>query len=114
MGAPILVPATLIRGELRGEPLDFLFMEVEGQSMEPILLSGDRVLIDRRKTNPTQAGLFAMYDGFGLVAKWVERVPKSEPPSLRIKSENERFSDYDVLVEEARIIGRIVWDARKL
>jgi len=114
MGDPVLLPSALIRGELRGAPLDFLAMDVEGQSMEPVLESGDRILIDRRKTNPSQGGLFVIWDGNGLVAKWLERVPDSDPPRLRVFSENQRFTSYDVLTEEARVIGRVVWFARRL
>jgi len=114
MGPPALLPERLIVHDLRGKPLDFLLMEVEGQSMEPVLMSGDQVLIDRRKTNPSQPGIFSLWDGYGLVVKWVERVHDSDPPRLRVMSENKRFSDYEVLAEEARIIGRVVWFARRM
>jgi transcriptional regulator with XRE-family HTH domain len=114
MGPPALFPEHLIVQELRGKPLDFLAVEVEGQSMEPVLMSGDQVLIDRRKLNPSQAGVFSLWDGWGLVVKWVERVHDSDPPKLRVMSENKRFSEYEVLAEEARIIGRVVWFARRM
>jgi len=114
MGPPALFPDRLVVHELRGKPLDFLAMEVEGQSMEPVLMSGDQVLIDRRKINPSQPGIFCLWDGCGLVVKWVERMHDSDPPKLRVMSENKRFSDYEVLAEEARIIGRVVWFARRM
>lgn len=114
LNGPTMLPERLIRTELRGEPLDFVVMEVEGQSMQPILESGDQVLVDRRKKNPSNGGLFALWDGFGIVVKWVERVANSNPPSLRIASENKVFQPYEILAEEANIIGRIVWFARKL
>ena len=114
MGPPALFPDRLIAHELRGKPLDFLAVEVEGQSMEPVLMSGDQVLIDRRKLNPSQPGVFSLWDGFGLVVKWVERVHDSDPPKLRVMSENKRFSEYEVLAEESQIIGRVVWFARRM
>ncbi|MDE3023725.1 MAG: S24 family peptidase [Pseudomonadota bacterium] len=114
LNGPTMLPERLIRTELRGEPTDFVVMEVEGQSMQPTLESGDQVLVDRRKKNPSNGGLFALWDGFGIVVKWVERVANSNPPSLRIASENKVFQPYEILAEEANIIGRIVWYARKL
>ena len=114
MGPPALFPEHLVVRELRGNPLDFLAMEVEGQSMEPILLSRDQVLIDRRKVNPSQPGIFSLWDGWGLVVKWVERVHDSDPPMLRVMSENERFAEYEVLADEARIIGRVAWFGRRV
>lgn len=113
-GPPRLMPWTLIVDELHGASGDFVLMPAIGQSMEPILHDGDNVLVDRRKTNPSQPGIFAIWDGYGLVAKWIERVPKSDPPALRIFSENERFASYESLVEQTRIIGRVVWFARRL
>lgn len=114
LNGPTMLPERLIRTELRGEPTDFVVMEVEGQSMQPVLESGDQVLVDRRKKNPSNGGLFALWDGFGIVVKWVERVANSNPPALRIASENKVFQPYEILAEEANIIGRIVWFARKL
>lgn len=114
LGPPQLVPTSLIEGELRGQPLDFLMMEVDGPSMEPVLFSGDRVIVDRRRLNPSQPAVFCLYDGFGITVKWVERVPHSEPPKFLLSSENARFKAYEVLADEARLIGRVVWFARRM
>lgn len=111
---PALLPERLIRTELRGQPTDFLSVEVEGPSMSPVLESGDQVLVDRRRTSPTQPGIFAIDEGIGLVAKWIEFVAHSEPPRLRVKSHNPIFEPYEVLAEHAKIIGRVVWYARRL
>ncbi len=114
MGPPALMPSDLIEGELRGEAQDFLSLEVEGTSMSPELESGDRVLVDRRKTNPTQPGIFALFDGFGIVCKLVQRVHNSDPPALKIISRDKDISPYEVTIDEAQIIGRVVWFARKI
>lgn len=111
---PILMPGALIRHELKGKPDDFWYFEVEGQSMQPVLESGDHILVDKRKTDPSNPGLFVVWDGNGLVSKWVEYAREHEPPRLRLMSENKRFTTYEVLVEESQIIGRVVWFARKL
>ena len=114
IGEPDLLPVGLIEGELNGQAPDFLLMAIEGTSMVPDLLSGDRVLIDRRKTNPSQPGIFALFDGFGIVAKLVERVPRSDPPQLRMISRDPGLKPYEATLDEARIIGRIVWIARRV
>ncbi|MCH8858576.1 MAG: helix-turn-helix transcriptional regulator [Proteobacteria bacterium] len=114
IGDPELMPISLIEGVLRGHSTDFLLYEVECTSMSPDLLSGDRVLIDRRKTNPSQPGIFALFDGFGLVAKLVERVPRSDPPQFRIISRDPDLTPHEATLDEIRIIGRVVWYARRL
>lgn len=113
-GPPELLPERLVRVDLRGEPHQFLLLEVDGPSMSPILESGDRVLIDLRKKNPSQPGIFVVHEGLGYVAKWVQYLPHSEPPSVKITSENVRFEPYNVPLDDARILGRVVWFARRL
>lgn len=112
-GPPELLPERLIKVDLMGEPHHFLLMPVEGPSMSPVLESGDRILVDLRKKNPAQPWIFVVHDGLGYVAKWVEHIAHSDPPSVRISSENARFKSYDVTLDEARILGRVVWYARQ-
>lgn len=113
-GVPVLLPRRLIEDDLRGRADDFMMIHVEGLSMQPVFLSGDQLLIDKRKRNPSDGGVFALYDGFTLVVKWVERIPKSDPPAVVIKSYNEMSANYDALAEETQIAGRVVWFARRL
>jgi phage repressor protein C with HTH and peptisase S24 domain len=47
--------------------------------MEPLLASGDRVLIDTSQRVPVPPGIFAIWDGMGLVAKRIEHEPNSDP-----------------------------------
>jgi len=103
-----------IINEIRRDPGDLMALEVRGQSMSPVLESGDRVLIDTSDKMIGSEGIFTAFDGETIVTKWVERVPSSTPPRLRFKSFNEMSSDYEMLAEECNIIGRVVWYARKL
>jgi len=104
----------LILHQLRARPRDIRYMELRGQSMSPVLEHGDQVLIDLRDLDPSQAGIFVLWDGEGLVCKWVSRVHGSEPAKLRLRSENERFDPYEPLAEQCRILGRVVWFARRI
>lgn len=100
---------------LRALPSNLRALQVEGPSMSPILESGDTVLVDTSKRNPSQPAIFALWDGFGVVCKWVERVANSDPPRIRIISENPRFQPYEAVDgEEAYILGRVVWFARQI
>ena len=64
--------------------------------MEPLLQNGDQVLVDTRKISVVEPGLFVLFDGDGIVCKWVERAHDWAPRKLRLKSENPRFDSYDV------------------
>jgi SOS-response transcriptional repressor LexA len=50
----------------------------------------------------------------GLVAKRLEHVANSDPPRLRIISENPSYKPYEVSSEEVNIIGRMRWFAREM
>ena len=105
---------------LQARPADLWVMQVEGPSMSPLLEAGDEVIVDRSRANPSQPGIFVVWDGFGMVCKWVERVAGSQPPRIRLLSENKRFGPYELTVGEAGegaesyLMGRVVWMSRRL
>ncbi len=108
-----LVPRALIVDILRGQPDDFLLIDVRGDSMEPDFRHGDQLLVDRRDTSPAQPGPFAIWDHEGeeYVVKNLERIGRGK---VRMFSTNTKYSPIDVLHEETRIIGRPVWFGRRL
>lgn len=108
-----LVPRALVVDILRGQPGDFLLINVRGDSMEPDFRHGDQILVDKRDTSPAQPGPFALWDGdWGeYVVKNVERARTGE---VRIFSSNPKYSQDSAPAEETRIIGRPVWFGRRL
>ena len=55
-----------------------------------------------------------LHDGMGLVTKRLDHVPNSEPPRVRIISDNPLYARYDGVADETNIVGRIRWFAREL
>jgi phage repressor protein C with HTH and peptisase S24 domain len=95
-------------------PNDLLVIDCEGDSMIPIFMDGDRVIVNRRKTSLAQPGIFALWDGDGYVLKNVER--DRQAGTLRVFSENPKytartFSEDD---ESLIIVGRPAWFARRV
>ena len=70
----------------------------------PTLLDGDIVLVDLGRRSPTPPGIFVLYDGMGLVAKRVEHITNSDPPRVRIISDNPLYKPYEGSGEEVNII----------
>ncbi|MCZ0934969.1 MAG: peptidase S24 [Gemmatimonadetes bacterium] len=104
----------LIRHEFRARPEDLQMITVDGDSMEPLLSGGDRVLIDVSRQVPVPPGIFVIWDGLGLVAKRLEHVPNSEPARVVLKSLNPEYDSYERPAEEVRVVGRAVWVSRRL
>lgn len=111
-GARWHFPLAWLRHELKARPADLRIVTIDGDSMEPVLMSGDKVLIDLSRTIPSPPGIFVLHDGMGLLAKQLERLPNTE--RLSIRSANPRYDSYERPAEEVTIIGRVVWFARRL
>lgn len=109
-----LFPDRVIRHEFRARATDLHMITIDGDSMEPLLSSGDRILIDTSQRVPVPPGIFVIWDGMGLVAKRIEHEPNSDPPMLHIRSVNPDYPAYVRHAEEVNIIGRVLWLARRL
>lgn len=59
-------------------------------------------------------GIFVLDDGMGLVAKRLEHIPNSDPPAVRVISDNGFYSPYERTADEIHIVGRIRWFAREI
>ncbi len=108
------LPDDYLARELKVSAKTAWIIEVQGDSMEPTLRSGDRVMVDMAQKRPSPPGIFALWDGLGIVVKRLEYVPGSDPATVEIISDNAHHKPYSRTVEEAHIIGRVVWYARKL
>ena len=103
-----------IRNGLKASPSQLRIMTVEGDSMEPTLFEGDTILVDMTKRAPSPPGIFVLDDGMGLVAKRLQHVPNSDPPAVRVISDNKHYPEYERTAGEVHIIGRIRWFAREV
>jgi phage repressor protein C with HTH and peptisase S24 domain len=110
--ATALLPRRLVEDELHAKPTDLLVIDVRGDSMEPLFLHGDQIVVDRRDTNPVQPGPFALWYDDGYVVKNVERIRKTG--RLRIFSSNPTYSPDEADPDDVTIMGRPVWYARRL
>ena len=113
-GEAWLFADSFIRHRLRAEPGDLWMVEVDGSSMEPMLSSGDHIMIDVSRTVPAPPGIFLIWDGIALVVKRIEHVPHSDPSRVILKSLNPECGGHECAAEEVGIVGRAVWVSRRL
>jgi transcriptional regulator with XRE-family HTH domain len=108
------VPTGIVRGYSTAPSHELRIITVMGDSMEPALLPGQRVLVDTGDKKPSPPGIFVVWDGLGLVVKRVQVIPHSEPPRVRITSDNAKYDPYERTLEEAYIQGRVIGQWRWL
>ncbi len=108
------VPTGIVRGYSTAPAAELRIITVMGDSMEPTLLPGQRVLVDTGDRKPSPPGIFVVWDGLGLVVKRVQVLPHSEPPRVKIASDNVKYDPYERTLDEAYIQGRVIGQWRWL
>lgn len=101
-------PAAGFRQAFGSPPDGVIIDEVRGDSQVPTLFPGQRVMVDTRDRKPTPPGFFLCWDGLGMVLKRIELVPGSDPPTIRLISDNPKYKTYERTLEEAMIFGRVI------
>ncbi|MDE0095708.1 MAG: S24 family peptidase [Gammaproteobacteria bacterium] len=109
------LPESMIRHEGNATPGDLCLLRVRGESMEPEMSDGDRLVVDTARARPASGEMCVLWDGAGLVVKRVEFLPEPDGlPKVRLKSANPDYADYDCLVQDIHFVGRVVWSIRKV
>ena len=90
-------------------PLDRIkILTIVGDSMVPTYGPLEKVMVDMGDTRPAPPGVFVLWEGLGFVVKRVEHIPHSEPPRIKISSDNPKYSAYERILGEAYIQGRVI------
>lgn len=108
------IPPDYLKHELRVPASEARIIEVQGNSMEPLLFSGDRVMVNTADQRPSPSGVFALWDGMAVVVKEVQYIMKTDPPMIRIISKNPDYTPEEHPLDDVNIIGRVVWFARRM
>ena len=103
------LPEAMLRHEGGAEPANVRILRARGDSMEPAVHDGDRLLVDTGRKTPATGEMAVLWDGTGLVVKRVEAVPRADPPRLRLISANPAYDPYTCLADEAHMVGTVIW-----
>lgn len=105
---------SLVELELKVPADALLAMVAEGNSMEPDFKGGDQILVDTRRKSLAQPGAFCLWDGDGHVIKFLEKIPDSDPPKVRVISMNALYRPAERLLDEINLVGRVIWYGRRV
>jgi phage repressor protein C with HTH and peptisase S24 domain len=108
------IPTAIIRAYSTAPASDLRIITVMGDSMEPALQPGQRILVDTGDRKPSPPGIFVVWDGLGLVVKRVQMLAHSEPARVKITSDNAKYDPYERTIDEAYIQGRVIGQWRWL
>lgn len=83
-----------------------------GESMEPTLRTGDRVMVDINERQLTRAHGIYWIDHLG--THGIKRLRASGRGKVMIMSDNPAVPDFEADAADIRIEGRVIWFAREL
>ena len=107
------MPDAMIRHEGRTAPENLRILGARGDSMEPFIGEGDRIVVDISRRVPVTGEMVVLWDGGGLVVKRVEMLTHTEPPAIRLHSANPAYEPYTCLIDEAHVVGKVIWTIRR-
>lgn len=108
-------PARFMREEIRANESQVIIIETDGDSMEPTIGSGERIIVHTGIRHPSPDGIFALRDAFGnIVAKRLQVLRKGDPPRVLIISDNKSHATEEVGLDEINIVGRVLWALKRL
>jgi phage repressor protein C with HTH and peptisase S24 domain len=83
-------------------------LTIVGDSMEPTYKPTEKVMVDTGDVRPSPPGIFVVWDGLGFVVKRIEFLPHSDPPRVKITSDNPKYMAYERVLDEAYVQGRVL------
>jgi transcriptional regulator with XRE-family HTH domain len=97
------LPTEFVRVATNAAMENIRIITVVGDSMPVTFRPYDKVMVDTEDKTPSPPGIFVVWDGLSLVLKRVEYIAHSEPPRVRILSENPEYQPYERVVKETNI-----------
>lgn len=93
---------------------DLNCVTARGDSMEPTISSGDTLLVDTAKTNPSDGGIYVIRSSDVL---WVKRIQRQIDGSLLLISDNQTYPPMPLTLSDhpdIQVIGQVVQVSKDL
>ena len=102
------LPASFVRDSLSSRVADLLVITCKGDSMEPTLSAGDRVIANTFERTPTVDGIYAILNGVEEVVVKRLAIVGRDPPRLKVISDNPSTPPEEYALDQVPIVGRVV------
>jgi transcriptional regulator with XRE-family HTH domain len=104
-----LFPESFVAEQLHTTSAQLLVLEMDGDSMAPTILSGERVVIDTGHKNPIPDGLYVVRDAFeAAVVRRLQVLRSPTPTRVKIISDNPNHASEEIPLSDLEIVGKVV------
>jgi transcriptional regulator with XRE-family HTH domain len=104
-----LFPDSFVVEQLHTTSAQLLVLEMNGDSMAPTILSGERVVINAAHKNPIPDGLYTIRDAFEApVVRRLQVLRSAAPTRVKIISDNPNHASEEIPLSDLEIVGKVV------
>ena len=104
-----LLPESFVSEQLHAKSAELLVLEMNGDSMAPTVVAGERVIIDGGHKNPIPDGLYAIRDAFeAAVVRRLQVLRSATPTRVKIISDNPNHASEEIPLSDLEIVGKVV------
>jgi phage repressor protein C with HTH and peptisase S24 domain len=102
-------PETFVREQLHASGSQLLVLEMDGDSMAPTVMSGERVVVDTGHKNPSPDGLYAIRDAFDhAIVRRLQVLRAANSTRLKVICDNPKQASEEMPLSELQIVGKVV------
>jgi transcriptional regulator with XRE-family HTH domain len=102
-------PEDFVGEELHSSSEKLLVLAVDGDSMVPTLLPGERAVINTNHKNPSPDGLYAVRDPLGgIVVRRLQLLRATNPARVNVISDNPNHAKEEIALSKLEIEGKVV------
>jgi transcriptional regulator with XRE-family HTH domain len=102
-------PESFVSEQLHTKSAELLVLEMNGDSMAPTIVAGERVIIDGGHKNPIPDGLYAIRDAFeAAVVRRLQVLRSATPTRVKIISDNPNHASEEIPLSDLEIVGKVV------
>lgn len=99
-------PRAMLAGRTETDIANLRIIRIDGDAMAPAFLPGDRVIVDTSATAPSPAGVFALWDGFGIILRRCEI--RAFTQDVTVSAENPAYAAHTATARELDLRGRVL------
>ena len=113
-GAEWGFPENWFKFQYGADPNSCRVVPIEDDAMFGELRTGDRVVVDISRTEPSPAGIFLVDDGVTWTPRHLELLPGVDPPTVMITARNPDYRNREAPIDALKIVGRVMGMWRRL
>ena len=105
-----MVPYSVVQ-RMRARGVNHIVViEAEGDSMSPTIRDGDPIWVSTHPDDlsPFNGGVFVINDGLATMVKRLDYIVRSDPPTVRIVSDNPTYESKELTADEFTIKAKVL------